>query len=57
MSWAQVRLLTAPPGSMPGRDPRRPPLSKRLRLEPEDCWDPVPTQLLQKWARCHVCSY
>jgi hypothetical protein len=52
VSWAQVRLLTAPPGSMPGRDPRRPPLSERLRLEPDDCWDPVPTQLLQKCAPC-----
>jgi hypothetical protein len=41
---------------MPGRDPRRPPLSERLRLEPDDCWDPVPMQLLQKCARCRVCS-
>jgi hypothetical protein len=45
---AQVRLLTAPPGSMPERTPQRPPLSERLRLTPDDCWDPVPVQLLQK---------
>lgn len=55
MSHVQVRLLTAPPGSMPGRDPRRPPLAERLRLEPDDCWDPVPTQLLQKWGCCGDC--
>lgn len=48
----QVRLLTAPPGSMPqGGAPRRPPLLDRLRLREGDCQDPVPTQLLQKCAR------
>ena len=52
-----VRLLTGPGGSQgPGGGTPGPSLQERLRLRPDDCHEPLPTQLLQKCgAQGNVC--
>ena len=49
LEYRPVRLLTGPGGSQgPGGGAPGPPLEERLRLRPDDCHEPLPTQLLQK---------
>jgi len=49
LEYRPVRLLTGPHGGGGGAPPALP-LVDRLRLQPDDCHEALPTQLLQKCA-------